>query len=101
MEDNEEQLQNNIEEPSNKAPKQLQPFLYKKGMSGNPKGRPIGSVSMKTYVKNKLLSMTDDEREEFLEGLDKKTIWEMAEDKAGQGVNVTGEITSKVISVDE
>ncbi len=80
---------------------ELKPFQYKKGQSGNPHGRPVGAVSMKTYVKNKLLSMTPEEREDFLEGVDKKTIWEMAEDKAGQGVNVSGEITSKIINVDE
>ena len=79
----------------------IKPWQYKKGQSGNPGGRPVGSVSMKMYVKNKLLSMTPEEREEFLEGVDKKTVWEMAEDKAGQGVNVSGEITSKIISVDE
>lgn len=79
----------------------LRPWQYRKGMSGNPNGRPVGSVSMKTYVKNKLLSMTDEEREEFLSGIDKKVIWEMAEDKAGQGVNVTGEVVSKIVSIDE
>lgn len=93
--DNEEQAQNST------VPKQLQPHVYKKGQSGNPHGRPPGSVSMKVYVRNKLLSMTDEEREIFLEGIDKKTIWEMSEDKAGQGVNITGEIVSKIISVDE
>ncbi len=80
---------------------ELKPFQYKKGQSGNPSGRPIGAVSMKTYVKNKLLSMTDEEREEFLQGIDKKTVWEMAEDKAGQGVTIDGEITSKIIKLDE
>ncbi len=79
----------------------LKPWQYKKGQSGNPGGKPVGTVSLKTYIKNKLLSMTDEEREEFLEGMDKKTLWEMGEDKAGQGVKVEGEITSKVISVDE
>lgn len=79
---------------------ELKPFQYKKGQSGNPGGRPVGAVSMKTYVKNKLLSMTDSEREEFLEGIDKKVLWEMAEDKAGQGVNVTGEMVSKVVRLD-
>lgn len=78
----------------------LAPYQYKKGQSGNPSGRPLGSVSMKTYVKNKLLSMTDSERETFLEGINKKDIWEMAEDKAGQGLNVSGEIISKVMRLD-
>lgn len=55
------------------------PWLYKKGQSGNPKGRPPGTFSLKEYVKKKLASMTDEEREEYLEGLDKKTIWAMGE----------------------
>jgi hypothetical protein len=58
------------------------PWLYKKGQSGNPKGRPPGTFSLKEYVKKKLASMSDEEREEYLEGLDKKTIWEMGEGKA-------------------
>lgn len=49
----------------------------------------MGSVSMKTYVKNKLLSMTPEEREEFLEGVDKKVLWEMAEGKAEAKTDLT------------
>lgn len=79
----------------------LLPHQYKKGQSGNPGGRPVGSVSMKQYVKNKLLSMTDEEREDFLEGVDKRVVWEMSEGKAKQDVEVSGELTSKIISVDE
>ncbi len=74
------------------VPKSLQPHVYKKGQSGNPAGRPVGSVSMKTYVKNKLASMTEEEREEFLEGVDKKILWEMAEGKAEAKAEVTGDI---------
>lgn len=58
------------------------PWLYKKGQSGNPGGRPVGSKTLKTYIKEKFEKMTDEEREEYLEGLDKKTIWEMGEGKA-------------------
>ncbi len=77
------------------------PWLYKKGQSGNPSGRPIGSKTLKTYIKEKFEKMTDDEREEFLEGLDKKILWEMGEGKAKQDLDVKGEIISKIISVDE
>lgn len=77
MDDTEEQTNN-------------RPWLYKKGQSGNPGGRPVGSVSMKTYVRNKLLSMTEEEREEFLEGVDKKVLWEMAEGKPEAKTEVTG-----------
>ena len=70
------------------------PWLYKKGQSGNPGGRPKGTKTMKTYVKEKLESMTEEEREVFLNGLSKDIIWEMAEGKA---VNkVEGDINLKV-----
>lgn len=96
-----EELPEQQENIRDKRIAQIAPFQYKKGQSGNPGGRPVGAVSMKTYVKNKLLSMSDEEREEFLEGINKKDIWEMAEDKAGQGVNVQGEIVSKIVKLDE
>lgn len=87
----------------NEAQEQInnRPWLYKKGQSGNPGGRPKGSKSMKTYVKEKLESLTDEEREEFLEGIDKKTIWEMSEGKPKQDMEVSGEMTAKIISIDE
>ncbi len=76
MEDSDEQKDN-------------RPWLYKKGQSGNPNGRPKGSISMKTYIKNKLATMTDEEREIFLEGIDKKVLWEMGEGKAEARTDVT------------
>ena len=94
MEDTEKQ-------PDNNRASHLAPFQYKKGQSGNPGGRPAGAVSMKTYVKNKLLAMSDEEREEFLEGLDKRTIWEMSEGKPKQDVEATVDMTSKIIKLDE
>lgn len=77
-------MENELKEQTNNRP-----WLYKKGQSGNPAGRPVGTFSLKEYAKKKLASMTDEEREEFLEGIDKKVIWEMAEDKAKQGTDIT------------
>lgn len=76
------------QQENSKVPKQLQPYAYKKGQSGNPSGRPEG-ISLKEYVRMKFRHMTDEEREEFLEGIDKKTLWEMAEDKPKQGTDIT------------
>ena len=86
MEENSSEQLNN-----SKVPPQLQAFAYKKGQSGNPGGRPKNTL--KEYTKHKLANMTEDEREEFLNGLDKRIIWEMAEGKAKADIGITGNLT--------
>lgn len=81
MESSTEQLNNS------KVPHQLLPHVYKKGQSGNPGGRPKNTL--KEYSKQKLAEMTVEEREEFLSGIDKRIIWEMAEGKAEAKTDVT------------
>lgn len=66
----------------------IRPYMWKKGQSGNIMGRPKGK-SMKEYVKQYLERMTDEERDEWLEGIPKEKIWEMAEDKPKQGTDIT------------
>lgn len=75
------------EQNKNSPASHLRPWQYKKGQSGNPSGRPKG-ISLKEYVKLKFASMTDDEREEFLNGIDKKVLWEMAESKPKQDTEI-------------
>lgn len=64
------------------------PWLWKKGQSGNIMGRPKGKT-MKEYVREYLERMTDEERDSWLEGIDKHKIWEMSEGKAKQDTDVT------------
>ena len=47
-------------------------LLFKPGVSGNPKGRPPGTKSLKTYAKEYLLSLSDEEKLEFMAGMDKR-----------------------------
>lgn len=65
------------------------PWLFKKGQSGNPSGRPKGTKSLKTYAKEMIENMNDEERQIYLDGLPKNFIWEMAEGKARQDTDIT------------
>lgn len=85
---------------NNSPADRIKPWQFQPGVSGNPGGKPKGTVSLKTFAKNYIQNLTDEEKLEFMKGIDKKAIWEMAEDKAGQGVNVTGEMISKIIRLD-
>ena len=78
----------------------LKQYQWQKGQTGNAGGRPKGK-SLKTFAREILMDMPEEEKAEFMKTLEPKIIWEMAEGKAKQDVEVSGELTSKIISVDE
>ena len=43
------------------------PWLFKKGQSGNPSGRPAGSVSITAEIKKKLQEIPDGQQKSYLE----------------------------------
>lgn len=76
----EEELENQGQSKETKAKKiaRIQPYMWRKGQSGNPAGRPKGKT-MKEYARELLERQTEEERQEFLHGLSKDIIWKMAE----------------------
>ena len=89
------------QEQKNNSYEHLKPWQFKPGQSGNPGGRPKGTISLKTFAQKYIQELSDEEKLEFLRGIDKKIVWEMSEGKAKQDMDIKGEITSKVIAVDE
>lgn len=77
------------------------PWLFKPGQSGNPKGRPKGTITLKEYARKFLEGLSDEEKQEFMKGLPKEVIWKMAEGNPSSDMDLSGEIVSKIIKLDE
>lgn len=77
---------------------QLRPYQWKKGQSGNSLGRYMGGISGKERMRRKIAGMTDDEFEDFIEGMNKKDLFEMAEGKpeTSGDLNVKAELKIEI-----
>ena len=80
----------------------LKGYQFVKGKSGNPGGRPKGAKSLKTFVKEYLEDLPDDEKVEFLKTLPSETVWKMAEGNPKQDLGVEADMNvTHVIRLDE
>ena len=77
-----------MEEETNKQlAKQLKPYQWKKGQSGNPNGRPKGKT-LKEFAREYLETLPDEEKIDFLASLPTEIVWKMAEGNPKQGSEV-------------
>jgi|GEM_PF-2503277 len=63
---------------------------FAKGFSGNPSGRPKGTL--KDYVRQKFVLMSNEEKEEFLKNITPEMQWRMGEGNPKQDTEMGGEI---------
>lgn len=74
----------------------FKPWLFQPGKSGNPKGRPPGTTSLKAWVKKYLESLPDDEKLKFIAGMPKDIIWRMGEGQPHQSTETEVKGTLKI-----
>jgi hypothetical protein len=69
----------------------LNGYKFVKGQSGNPGGRPKGAKSLKTFAREYLESLPDEEKVNYLKTLPEDLVWKMAEGNPKTDTDITSD----------
>ena len=107
-----------IENTPKKQPKRnpaehLKPYQWKEGQSGNPAGKPEGSLSITAAIKRRLKELSPDQKRTALDWLAdniiqdalehnnamRKLIWNYVDGMPKQSLEVMGELPFQIIEI--
>lgn len=74
---------------------------FKPGQSGNPGGRPKGTL--KQFVQKMFIEMSDEDKSKWLKAnkVNPIDIWKMGEGLPKADIEHSGEMTTKIVSIDD
>lgn len=74
----EKQKRSTSEKQVEQGKKNIAPYMWKPGQSGNPAGRPPGQT-LKDFVREMLMNMSFEEKMAYIQAMPPEIVWRMGE----------------------